>query len=76
MPDLEVFYHRKISNVGSIVEDSIGENREASRIIAKTLPKTEHHIGSVRDLSSEELGEEFVLLGGAGKGNVLFKSTA
>ena len=68
--DLEACYDRQLPNIGGIVEESIGVNREAIKLITKVLPRCKHFIGTTYGVGKESYGEMNELLGGTGQGNV------
>jgi hypothetical protein len=68
MSDLEVCHDRKLPNVEGIVEESIGVNRDAIKLITKALPRCKHFIGTTHGSSKESYGRMNVLLGGTGQG--------
>ena len=42
--DLEAFYDRQLPNIGCMVEESVGFEREPANLFAKLLPVMNHHI--------------------------------
>ena len=70
MSDLEACYDMQLPNVGGIVEESVGENRQVAYVIAKMSPIMDHHVGAGHDTSTNYLGSPRNLMGGAGQGNV------
>ena len=55
--------------MGGTVEESIGVNREAIKIIIKVLPRCKYCIGTNNSVSKESYGVRNELLGGIGQGN-------
>ena len=69
MSDLEAHCDRKLTNIGEIVEESVGENRESIKLITKSLPSCKHFIGTTHGASKESYGGTNESLGGTGQGN-------
>ena len=57
-------------NVGGIVEESIGVNREAIKLITKALPRCKQFIRMTCGVSKDIYGGMNWLLGGTGQGNI------
>ena len=70
MSELEACYDRKLPNIGGIVEESIGVNREAIKLITKVLPRWKNFIASTHGVSKESYDGGNESLGGTKKGNV------
>ena len=54
--DLEACYHRQLANIGEILEELVGANRNAIRIITKVLPILNHFIYTGFGISSQSYG--------------------
>ena len=70
MSDLEACYDRQLPNIGSIVEESLGVNREATKLIKKALSRYKHFIGLTYGIGNDSCGGMNALLGVTGQGNV------
>ena len=57
--------------IGGVVEESVGVNREAIKLVTKGLHRSKHCIGTSHGISEHSYGGEDVVLGGPGKGNML-----
>ena len=53
IPDLEAYYDRKLPSIGCKVEESIGVNREAEKLVTKVLLLCEHFTGTDHDESKD-----------------------
>ena len=53
MTDLKANYNRQLSNIGSVVEESIGRNRCAMRLYAKIIRHFQNHVNTVYGISEE-----------------------
>ena len=70
MSDLEACYDTKLPNIGGIVEEWVGANREAMKLIMKALPKCKHCVGTTQRISKDSHRGMNSLFGGTGQGNV------
>ena len=68
MTDLQSYYDRQLSNVGSIIEESVGHNRNAMILYTKIMPYFEHHICTGYGVSDNYYGG-IMKLAGTGQGN-------
>ena len=68
--DLEACCGRQLPNIGGMVEESIGANREAIKLITKEFPRWKHFVGTTHDMSKESHGGMNALVGRTGQGNV------
>ena len=69
MFDLEIHNDRQLPNIRGVVEESVGSNREAIKLITKVLPSYKHYVGTTYGISEDSYGGINSLLGGTGKGN-------
>ena len=46
LTDLKSCYDRQLSNIGSIVEESVGRNRNEMLLYTKIMPRFEHHVST------------------------------
>ena len=67
--NLESCYNRQLSEIASIVEESIRIDRLGIKLIAKILPRFEHHICTSFGISEQCYGRKIKRLGGIGQGN-------
>ena len=74
MSDIEACFDRQLPNIGGIVEESIGANRDEIEFTTKVLPQCEKFIGTTHVVSKESHGEENELLWGERQGNVFSSS--
>ena len=68
--NLESFYDRKLTNIGCIVEESIGLKRDAMELVTKVLPRCKHFRGTAHGVSKYCYGVINELLWSTGQGNV------
>ena len=66
--DLEACYDRQLPNIGCLIEESVGVEREPALLFAKILPVMEHHICTSFGISKEFYGSKEFKLGGQAKG--------
>jgi len=62
---------RQIPALGSMVEESLGVNREVIKVICNTVSKFKHFTYTGYGISSEYYGGDFESLTGTGQGNML-----
>ena len=67
--DLKACYDRQLPNLGYLVEEAVGVNREASKVFAKILPIMNYHICTDYGVSEKYYGGKLEKLGGTGQGN-------
>ena len=72
--NLEAFYDRKLPNIGGIVEESIGANRDTNKLFARVLLRFGCHAGIVHDVREESYRGGTVLLGDTGQENEFYGS--
>ena len=58
-----------LEDIGGIVEESIGANREEMKLITKVLPRCKTYVRTTHGISKESYGGMNTLLGGAVQGN-------
>ena len=68
MTDLQSCYDRQLPNVGSIVKESVGHNRNAIILCTKIMPFFEHHASAGFGISDDFYGE-LEKLARTGQGN-------
>ena len=61
--DLEACYDRQLPNIGCMVEESVGVEREPAKLFAKLLPVMNHHTCTSYGISEESCGSESYELG-------------
>jgi len=67
--DLKASYDRQLPNIGCMVQEAVGVNREASKVFAKVLPIMQHHVCTDFGISKNFYGSKVEKLGGTGQGN-------
>ena len=67
--DLQACYNRQLPNIGCVVLESVGVNRNATRLLQKVLPIMQHHVATDYGISDEYYGDKMNKLGGTGQGN-------
>ena len=67
--DLKACYDRQLPNIGCMVQEAVGVNREASKVFAKVLPIMQHHVCTDFGISKNFYGSKVEKLGGTGQGN-------
>ena len=71
--DLEACYDRQFPELCGLVEESLGANRKVVKLVAKVLPRFEHHVGSVNGVRKDKHGGEKGMLGGTGQGKMFLE---
>ena len=69
LTDLQACYNRQLAEVGRILEESVGRDRKALKLIAKVIPNQNHYISTLFRISDTYYGGEDNHLAGTGKGN-------
>ena len=67
--DLKACYDRQLPNIGCMVQEAVGVEREPAKLFAKILPIMEHHICTSFGISKTFYGSKTYKLGGTGQGN-------
>ena len=67
--DLQACYDRQLAEIGSIVEESAGRDRDAVKLFSKVIPNWRHCIQTGHGISNSYCGGELDPLAGAGQGN-------
>ena len=67
--DLKACYDRQLPNIGCMVQEAVGVNRHAAKLIQNILPIMQHHVATDYGISTESYGSEVNKLGGTGQGN-------
>jgi len=67
--DLKACYDRQLPNIGCLVEESVGVDRNAAKMFAKVLPIMQHHVCTDFGISENAYGSRIESLGGTGQGN-------
>ena len=68
MSDLETWCDRQLPNIGEVVEEIIGANREEIKLTTKVLPRRKKFIGTTCGVSTDVNGRENESVWGTGKG--------
>jgi len=58
-----------LANIGGIIEESVGRDRAAMKLIAKVIPNLRHYIQIAFGISKSYYGGEKKRLAGTGQGN-------
>ena len=69
LTDLQSCYDRQLANIGRNVEESIGRDRQAIKLITKVIPNWEYHLSTAFGISEKYYGGEQRHLAGTGQGN-------
>jgi len=64
--DLKACYDRQLPNLGCMIEEAVGVNRDASKIFAAVLPIMKHHVCTDFGISKTAYGNSREKLGGTG----------
>ena len=56
LTDLEFFYHRQLANVYGVVEEAVGVDMMASKLLTKVIPRFEHFMHTNFGISEETHG--------------------
>jgi len=64
--DLQSCYDRQLAEIGGIVEESVGRDRAAIKLITKVIPNWRHYIRTGFGISNEYYGGEYDQLAGTG----------
>ena len=67
--DLEVYYDRQLHNVGHIVQEVVGVERELAKLFAGILPDINYHICASFRISKDSYGSLSFKLGDTGQKN-------
>ena len=57
MSDLEAYHDTQLPNIWAIVEEHIGVNRKAMKLVTKVLPRCKHFIGDAHSISKDSQWE-------------------
>ena len=71
LSDLEACYDRQIPSLGGIVEEALGVNRNAIKVICNTVSQFKHFICTGFGISKESYGGPEEQLTGTRQGNML-----
>ena len=69
LTDLQSCYDRQLPNIGGIIEESAGRDRNAMKLITKVMPNLKHYVCTGFGISSSYYGGEENNLAGTGQGN-------
>ena len=69
--DLKACYDRQLPNIGGMVQESVGVERNAIILFQKVLPIMKHHVCTDFGISTKYYGHQNDKLGGTGQGNSL-----
>ena len=69
MTDLKACYDRQLAEVGGILEESVGRDRAAIKLITKVIPNWNHYVSAAHGISEKSYGGEDNKLVGTGQGN-------
>ena len=69
LTDLQSCYDRQLAEIGGILEESIGKDRSAMKVITKVIPKWRHFICTGFGISAMYYGGVNNILAGTGQGN-------
>ena len=69
--NLKACYDRKLLNIGGMVQESVGVERNAILLFQKVLPIMKHHVCTDFGISTKYYGHQGEKLGGTGQGNSL-----
>jgi len=67
--DLKACYDRQLPNIGCLVEEAVGVEREPAKLFARVLPVMNHYICTSFGISENYYGSDIFKLGGTGQGN-------
>jgi len=69
LTDLKSCYDRQLVNIGALIEESIGVNRNGLKLITKIIPRWKHHICTAFGISESYYGGIDHEMAGTGQGN-------
>ena len=69
--DLKACYDRQLPNLGYLVQESVGADREASKVFAKVLPIMNHYMCTDFGIIKLPYGSIREKLGGTEQGNLV-----
>jgi len=69
LTDLKSCYDRQLANIGAVIEESIGVNRNGLQLITKIIPRWKHHICTAFGISESYYGGIDQEMAGTGQGN-------
>ena len=67
--DLAAYYDRQLSNIKSIIVESVGVDRVFIKLVARTLPSVKYYIYTGYGVSRESYGRAVEKYAGTGQGN-------
>jgi len=67
--DLKACYDRQLPNIGCMVQESVGVQRNFAKLMQTVLPIMKHHVATDFGISSTSYGDKMNQLGGTGQGN-------
>ena len=66
LTDLQSCYDRQLANIGGILEESVGRDRRAMKLITKVIPNQQHYLSTVFGISESYYRGEQDKLAGTG----------
>jgi len=69
LTDLKACYDRQLAEVGGILEESVGRDRDALKLISKVIPNWNHYVSTAYGISEKCYRGEDNQLAGTGQGN-------
>ena len=69
LTDLKSCYDRQLMNIGGLIEESIGRDRDLMKILTNLIPRWKHYVSTAYGISSEYYGGSEKELAGTGQGN-------
>ena len=67
--DLQSSYDRQLPDIGGILEESVGHDRNGIKLITKVMANWEHYIITGHGISEKHYGREQMKLAVTGEGN-------
>ena len=69
LTDLKSCYDRQLVNIGGLIEESIGRDRDVMKMLTKLMPRWKHYVSTAHGISEEYHGGNECELAGTGQVN-------
>jgi len=69
LTDLKSCYDRQLMNIGGLIEESMGRNRDIIKILTNLIPRWQHYVSTAYGISEKCYGGSGTELAGTGQGN-------
>ena len=69
LTDLKSCHDRQLANIGGLIEESIGRDRDVMKMLTKLMPRWKHYVSTAHGVSKECYGGNENELAGTGQRN-------